>query len=144
MKEKIDKWHSENEGLINPSTRMLKFLDLFLTLKKQKYKEDDISEEIALYIVGKIKTPINLKDSFLNIHLMELKRASDMAFNNKSGFIEEKVEQVVVEDTKKDTDFYVKEGEKLLDFDRDLVEDKKFDVDVLDMLGINVEDLSNE
>lgn len=152
IKDVIDKWSIENEAHTRGSYfRMFAFNSLLIAIKSENFTIEDINEDVAIHILNKFtpELPKLAKDQLQTIMGYELSKACKIILGGKSGYIETEYKEIenkpIEPKTPKSTDVYEQsEGEESVDFDRNLVKDKQFDLDILADLGIDIKDLANE
>ena len=142
----IDEWFDENGGVLDSvENRMSRLINLFNHLKNNGISE--IDEEMA----GKILERVS-KGPDTNLVLLEIFHIKEMIFDSRT--VESKLEPIkTISDkekvcTKKEwsqnDDYDEEDAKPKLHINKSELKTKEFDMEVLNELGLNIEDLHNE
>jgi len=128
IKDAINSYLSKNVVGFNIENRMVYLYNILGSLKESGFNIEDLDYDVAVYLSNYFIPEMNekKKNEYREFILMEIEKTCEMVFLSPSGF-------KLIENKKEDNRF-----------NRHLVKDKEFDLEVLKSLGMDIEDLQNE
>ena len=148
----IDKWFEDWDiELCGAKHRMSTLICLFNFLNKNGISKSDINEEMATTILKYVSPPIGAQAT--NIILLEIHHAMEIAMDDvvvveksknigKMERIKNNIEEIRNESVNDDYD--EEDAKPKLHINKSELKTKEFDMEVLNELGLNIEDLQNE
>lgn len=152
VNEMIESWfESQGQLTLTPQNRQILLSDLIRNLKVNGVKSEDIGRDEAVTILDKL-TPPELPElaakQLQTMMIMEIDLWRKTILDSESGFVEEEyvpqVIQPVAPRAPRSDDIIEMDESESIKIDRNELKDKEYDLELLERLGINVEDLANE